>query len=122
MIIKIKQPDAAARLAAARDAASLPKSEFCMGLVSLGILTADDAVSAARGNWPDAMAGFLDHLTPEEAAQAQIEWATRVTIHRTNVFVLILASWAGIPDSRVDALFGVDARGPARGLASEDAA
>lgn len=94
-------------LAAARDQASLPKAEFCLGLVGLGILTIEDAVSAARGNWPTAMAGFLDFLTPEQAAEVQIEWAARMTIWRTNVFILILASWTGLSDETVDALFKV---------------
>lgn len=100
-------PTPAQALAAARDAAFLPKADFCVGLVALGILTADDAVFAARGNWPQAMAGFLDFLTSAQAAEVQIEWATRVTVRRTNAFVLILASWAGIPDAQVDALFGI---------------
>lgn len=106
MIIKIK-PKPAVRLAAKRDAASLPKAEFCLGLVRFKILTADDAVSASRGNWPEAMAGFLDYLTQEQAAQVQVEWATRTTIWRMNTFVLTLASWAGLRDEVVDDLFGI---------------
>jgi len=99
-------PDLAETLASWRDTASLPKAEFCTGLIGLGILTTDDAVSASRGNWPDAMAGFLTYLTPEQAAQVQIEWATRTTIRRMNTFVLTLASWASLTDAGVDAMFG----------------
>jgi len=95
-----------------RQRANLPKAEFCLGLVGLGILSTDDAVSAAKGNWPDAMSGFLEYLKPEQAADVQIEWAARVSIDRMNVFVLTLASWANIPDETVDTLFGISLDDP----------
>jgi hypothetical protein len=89
-----------------RNGASISKVGFCVGLIGLGILSADDAVSASRGNWPAPMADFLAYLTPEQAAMVQIEWASRTELRRMNTFVLTLASWLGLPDTTVDALFG----------------
>ncbi len=89
-----------------RNGASIPKAEFCAGLIGLGILSADDAVSASRGNWPAPMADFLAYLTPDQSAVVQIEWASRTELRRMNTFVLTLASWLGLPDTTVDALFG----------------
>lgn len=106
MIIKINQPNPEQKLATWRNTASLPKAEFCRGLIHLGILSTEDAVSASRGNWPVALEGFLSYLTPEQSAQIQIEWATRVQIHRMNIFVLLLASYLGLSDDTVDTLFG----------------
>jgi len=89
-----------------RETAELGKAEFLHGLILLEILTLEDAMNAARDNWPSALAGFLDYLTPEQSAQVQIEWATRTKIGRTDTYVLVLASYLGLTDAQVDALFG----------------
>ena len=86
---------------------SIPKGEFCMGLSALGILSDADALSASRNNWPAAMDGFLDFLTPAQALEVQIEWATCQNVERMHPFVLTLASWASLSDETVDTLFGI---------------
>jgi hypothetical protein len=108
MIINIKPVDPQAALAAIRAGASIGKGEFCMGLIGLGIVAADEAVSAAKGNWPTSMDAFLGYLSPKQAIAVQIEWATQSTINRNNVFVLTLGSWLDdITPEILDTLFGI---------------
>lgn len=90
-----------------RNTASLSRRDFCLGLASAGILPNADAIAAARGDWPDAMASFLTYLDAAQAVDAQIEWAAAGSIERMHPFVLSLASWLSMPDADVDALFGI---------------
>lgn len=90
-----------------RAGASLTRLEFCNALAAAGILTDVDAIQGAKGDWPSAMLTFLDYLTPEQARDAQIEWATADSIRRMHPFVLSLGSWLGLTDEQVDALFGI---------------
>jgi hypothetical protein len=108
MIIKIKPVDLQAALADIRAVTSIGKGEFCMGLIGLGIIAADEAVSAARGNWPTSMGAFLSYLSPDQAVAVQIDWATETTINRNNVFVLTLGSWLDdVTPEILDTLFGI---------------
>jgi len=100
------KPDPAEALAAWRETRTIPKADFCNGLIALGIIPVEEAVAAARGGWPASMAGFLEYLTTEQAAAVQIEWAAQTSIRRNNEFVLTLAWWANIPSETVDELFG----------------
>ena len=87
---------------------SIDKGAFCLGLISLGIIEADEAISAARGNWPASMDTFLSYLSADQAIAVQIEWATETTINRNNVFVLTLGSWLdNITPEILDTLFGI---------------
>lgn len=106
-IIKIIQRNPVDVLREKREAAVLTVREFILALVRDEVLTPDEAVGASKGNWPTPMAGFLEQLTPEQSADAQIEWAAAGTIERTHVFVLTLASWMNMKDSEVDQLFGI---------------
>lgn len=91
----------------ARQTASLTKREFCLALYRAGILQQEDAIAAAKGEWPEAMAGFLSYMTPDQATDAQIEWGGATVIERTNPIVLTLASWLSLPDEQVDKIFGI---------------
>tara|TARA_R110001606_G_scaffold225460_1_gene373543 strand:- start:2695 stop:3204 length:510 start_codon:yes stop_codon:yes gene_type:complete len=87
---------------------SIDKGAFCLGLISLGIIEADEAISAARGNWPASMDTFLSYISADQAIAVQIEWATETTINRNNVFVLTLGSWLdNITPEILDTLFGI---------------
>ena len=92
-----------------RAGASIDKGAFCKGLIGLGIIAADEAVSAAKGNWPTSMDSFLRYLPADLAVDVQIEWATEPRISRNNVFVLTLGSWLdGITPEILDTLFGIN--------------
>jgi hypothetical protein len=99
-------PSPAEALAAWRKTKKLDKAEFVLGLILLEILTIEDALSASRGNWPTALAGFLDLLTLEQSAQVQIEWATSTKIGRNDTYIMVLASYLGLTEAQVDTLFG----------------
>ena len=92
-----------------RAGADIDKGAFCKGLIGLGIIAADEAVSAAKGNWPTSMDAFLSYLPADLAVDVQIEWATEPRISRNNVFVLTLGSWLdGITPEILDTLFGIN--------------
>ncbi|MGB1389506.1 MAG: hypothetical protein ACPG61_11530 [Paracoccaceae bacterium] len=107
MIIAVNAPDAPALLGLKRNAASLTRRQFCLGLAQASILTAADAIAAAKGEWPTAMSAFLGFLDSNQALDAQIEWAATGSIERMHPFVLSLASWLTLTDAEVDALFGL---------------
>jgi len=100
---------AAEALAARRSSASLTRREFCLAMVSAGILAPADAVAAARGEWPGSMADFLLFLTEAESADAQIEWAAAGHIDRLAPLVLVMGSWIGLTDAALDTIFGISA-------------
>lgn len=91
-----------------REGANLTRREFCIVLFEQGVLTAEDALSAAKGEWPTATDSFLSFLTPEQSSTIQIEWAATSVIERLNPFVLTLGSWLGLSDIELDTLFGVE--------------
>ena len=82
---------AAVDLQAQRDTAVLDRTTFCKKLRALGVLPIGEASAAARGEWPATFAGFTAGLTPEEAEDAQIEWAGALNIHYTHPLLQALA-------------------------------
>lgn len=113
MIIKVNIPAPADILASRRLSAVLTRSKFCLALSASGILDGGDAVAAAGGAWPVSMVDFLSYLDAAQSVDVQIEWAAAGVIERLNPFVLVLASWLGISDVEVDALFGIEQPEPA---------
>jgi len=99
---------AAQRLARQRQTAFVTKREFCLALAPAGILTAEDTLLAAKGEWPTALADFLPLLDDAQKLDAQVEWATLTIVERMHPLVLTLASWMSLPDEAVDALFGIE--------------
>ena len=90
-----------------RASTSIDRSAFCNGLADAGVLTDAEAIAAARGEWPASFAGFLDYLTTTQRRDAQITWASCVTVQRNHEFVVSLAWWTNMTDAQVDALFGI---------------
>ena len=74
-----------------RDAAVLDRVTFCKQLRALGVLPIGEASAAARGEWPATFAGFTAGLTPEDAEDAQIEWACTLNIHYTHPLLQAMA-------------------------------
>ena len=90
-----------------RASTSIDRAAFCNGLADAGVIKDDEAIAAARGDWPASFAGFLDYLTDKQRRDAQITWASCVTVERMHEFVLLLAWWKDMTDEQVDALFGI---------------
>ncbi|WIY25110.1 hypothetical protein [Parasedimentitalea psychrophila] len=106
--IALIQAGIAAELPNKRAAASVTRMEFCIALAATDLLTHDEAIAAARGDWPAPMAEFLTFLDSTQSLDAQVEWASAATIHRMHPFVLSLGSWLVLTDTAVDALFGIN--------------
>lgn len=98
--------DPAAELANWRKTASLPRRNFCLALFGAGILPKNDAIAAAKGDWPTAFDGFLTGLSEQEQAGAQIEWASVQVIRRNHPMIDGLAQLARMTPEQVDAIFG----------------
>lgn len=92
-----------------RASTSINRAAFCNGLADAGVITDAEAIAAARGEWLSSFAGFLDYLTEKQRRDAQITWASCVTVQRNHEFVVSLAWWTNLSDAQVDTLFGIEA-------------
>lgn len=81
------------------------RREFCLRLANLKVLNEDDALAAAKGEWPAALDSFLPLLDAGQALDAQIEWAAATIVERNNPLVLTLGSWLSLPDETLSAIF-----------------
>jgi len=89
-----------------RDKALLYRRDFCIALKRAGILPTQEALAAAKGDWPATFAGALSGLTQDEQDEAQIEWAAVIEIRRNHPMIELLRVAAGMTPEQVDALFG----------------
>jgi len=113
-------PDQATLLANLRAHKSITRVEFCKALKTLGVMTAAEAIAAARGEWPDAFAAALSIMPGIDPTDAQIEWAGTATIHRLYPLFVELLNWhgaaAGLTAAQSEALgdqiFGITAPTP----------
>lgn len=72
------------------------------------IITDEDCVAAAKGEWPDGFKGFLDYLSPAEARNARTLWAATGDVTRMDGTILALAWWFNISDEKLDTLFAIN--------------
>ena len=101
-----------AALYAAREAASLDKSDLLIRMVMAGMLPSDDAEIAAGGVIPPTIQAALDELPPEvfppEAQMvARIKWRSDNVISRVNPVIVLAAAALGVTDEQMDAIFDV---------------
>lgn len=89
-----------------RETASLDRRGFCIWLLRTGVLSSDESVAAARGDWPQAFSDALAGLPDNVQAEAKIEWATAINIRRDHPLLEILRQKAGIPHEVLDEAFG----------------
>ena len=104
--------DMQAALYAAREAASLDKSDLLIRMVMAGMLPSDDAEIAAGGVIPPTIQAALDELPPEvfppEAQMvARIKWRSDNVISRVNPVIVLAAAALGVTDEQMDAIFDV---------------
>lgn len=98
------QPTDAELRAAWRPGASLSRAEFCIALKRAGVLSAQEAKVAAKGDWPASFAAALAGVT--DADEAEILWAGVGTVERTHPLLIVLQAASGLTDEQIDALFG----------------
>lgn len=105
-VTPLSAEEKAANLAAWRETATLTRRQFCLACLQAGLLTPDDAVTAASGGWPSSFDAALAGLSAMEVAAAKVEWAAVSTIRRTAPLLVAVQAVAGVTDAQLDALFG----------------
>lgn len=94
-------------VSALRAKASLPRAEFLLRCVSVGILTQQEALVAAGGGIPESFAAFINEWSPEYVFEAQLRWAALTQVDRLNPLITMLAAQRGITDEQLDVIFGL---------------
>lgn len=97
--------DTALDLAEWRASAVVTKIEFINRAADAGIITNADAMIAARGEWPGAMADFLLLLNEKQKREAVVEWGQSTVVERANAFIMAMGSWLSLTEEQIDALF-----------------
>ena len=91
-----------------RKTASLTRAEFVDATADMGLLTNDEAVAAAKGDWPSSFDIALPD-NPTYARKSKVLWATVTEIKRNaDLIQAIIASPIPVTDEQVDALFGYE--------------
>lgn len=90
-----------------RAATAIDRALFCNRLADHQVLTDAEAISAAKGDWPEAMLFFLGFLTAQQQRDAQITWASCVTVERNHWLVLAMISMEIVTEAVADAVFGI---------------
>ena len=99
--------DLDAEMQARRLAASLTKSEFLQASMAAGILTPQEANTAARGDIPAPFLAAVASMTPEQQDMVSVIWPSATRINRMDPLILGVAAGAGLSDETLDALFGL---------------
>ena len=89
-----------------RNTAFLYRRDFCIALKRTGVLSAAQAIQAAKGDWPQAFTSALAQLPQDAQEEAEIEWAAVQEIRRNHPMIALLGSAANMTDEQIDALFG----------------
>lgn len=95
----------AEEIAAWRSNVTLSRAAFCIALKRMGILPAQEAVGASKGEWPTTFAAALVGL-PVDSEEAQIVWASASVVHRNDPVLQAVAPAAGLTPEQVDVMFG----------------
>jgi hypothetical protein len=104
-------PTASEALARNRDRTAITRRALCMACRGIGLFTNDQAVAAARGEWPALLMSALDGLSDNQKADAQMEWSDVSTVRRNAPLILLLQWHLDFTDAQVDALFGIGGQG-----------
>jgi len=89
-----------------RDTAFLSRRDFCTACFRAGLLSAEDAVVAAKGDWPASFSAALDGLPTSALVEAQIEWATVTEIRRNAPLLEVVRATRNVTDEDLDEVFG----------------
>lgn len=98
--------DPAQQLTAWRAAASMPRSMFCIGLYRLGVLSAEEAIHAAKGNWPAAFGAINSVAEVMDPTEAEIFWAATTVIERSAPLFEVIRAQLQLTPEAADTLFG----------------
>jgi hypothetical protein len=86
--------------------ASMSRADFLNAAANLSIVSDEDAISAALGNWPASFNAILPS-DPTEQRAAKVLWASTTDISRkSDLLAAIVASPLPVTDEILDAMFG----------------
>lgn len=105
-----QQPEAlteADRRMAWRRSASLSRAEFCIACKRLGILPSNEAIKAAKGDWPNTFDAVLEDADLD-SDDAQIRWAAATVVRRLDPLLVATAAATTLTEEQIDAMFGWD--------------
>lgn len=101
-------PTPAQLLEVARAQAALDRGSFCKALKAGGIMSAAEAVEAAKGNWPASFAQALAAMSGIDPDDAQIDWAVAASVRRLHPLFLAILAWyaaaTGLSAEKAEAL------------------
>lgn len=103
----VTQPDQPTELELWRENAYLSKRQFCINAHKAGLLTEDEAILAAKGDWPESFTTALSGLTSSQVVEAKIEWASISVVRRNAPLLEIVRTSQNISESLVDTVFGI---------------
>ncbi len=89
-----------------REGATLSKSDFCLAIAKLGLVSPSEAVLAAQGGWPESFSNALSDMPQDAQVASQILWAGCTEVKRTNLLLRELQEFANVPDETLDTMFG----------------
>lgn len=107
-LVRLPNADAIA-LQEAREVAVLSKSAFLVACKGAELLSAADAKLASKGELPTAYAAAIAGWPAEVVDDLEIMWPSITEIDRMHPLILAVAAEMGIPDTTLDALFGIGA-------------
>lgn len=88
-----------------RNSVSISRRDFCIKAYEEGLLSEEDAITAAKGDWPAAFNEALVSLSSAQKVSAQIEWASVTQIRRNAPLLNQVRLAKNIPEETVDSLF-----------------
>lgn len=96
---------------AARRNSVMPKTEFLSKLYDLGLVSADAAITIAKGDIPSDMSWVTDFMADSQKMTFMLEWAAFTELGRLNYIVLTIGSILNLSDEQLDSIFNVNTQG-----------
>jgi len=88
-------------------APSVTRTAFVLAAKRAGILTAEDAIIAAKGDWPDSFTPILDALPDNiDPLEAQIIWAATDRVYRLDPVLIAIGEHLSLTPESLDSLIG----------------
>lgn len=89
-----------------REIAFMAKHAFCVLMADLGVLTDDEAISAAKGDWPTSFDAAISDLGAREQRNARVLWAATTVVNRRDPLLERLRPHANLTPEQLDEAFG----------------
>jgi hypothetical protein len=86
--------------------ANISPRQLILGLLSAGLISADEALAAAKGGvMPAAVAAVVQSLPADKRTVAEVTWARMTVVERSDPLVGLLAQSAGKTEEDINQYF-----------------